>query len=323
MVKLPLISTGNYDFYVNWGDSGTVDHITTWNALTATHSYSVSGTYNISISGTLTGFRFANTGDRLKIINISQWGILNPGNVDKIFHGCASLTAISATDTLNTTGMTAMSFAFAGCSNLATVANMNLWDMSHIIDMDSMFDGDVKFNQNIADWNTAAVTNMPNMFRTASVFDQAIASWNVGAVTNMSGTFQSSGFNHPLNSWNVSHVTNMGGMFLGTSFNQNIASWNVSAVTSMSSMFISDTAFQQDIGSWPITALTQAINMFLGDTLTNANYNALLIGWAAQTVQSGVTLTAGSSHYNGASAIAARATLVTTDLWTITDGGTP
>ncbi len=60
--------------------------------------------------------------------------------------------------------------------------------------------------------------------------------------------------------------------------------------------------------------------MFSGVTLSSTNYDSLLTGWAAQSVQHTVSFDAGSSKYASAAATA-RATLVNTDGWTITDGG--
>lgn len=60
-------------------------------------------------------------------------------------------------------------------------------------------------------------------------------------------------------------------------------------------------------------------NMFRGVTLSTANYDALLNGWAAQTLQNGVPFHGGYSRY--CSGEAARASLAARG-WTITDGGT-
>ena len=49
-VKLPLISTGSYNFTVDWGDS-TTSTITAYNQAAVTHTYSVAGTYQIKING--------------------------------------------------------------------------------------------------------------------------------------------------------------------------------------------------------------------------------------------------------------------------------
>jgi len=59
---------------------GASDDITTYNQAEVTHTYATSGTYNVSIYGTINGFRFANGGDKLKIINILNKTIIS---VDK------------------------------------------------------------------------------------------------------------------------------------------------------------------------------------------------------------------------------------------------
>jgi hypothetical protein len=61
--------------------------------------------------------------------------------------------------------------------------------------------------------------------------------------------------------------------------------------------------------------------MFSGVALTHANYNSLLVGWNAQTVQAGVVFDGGNSSYCSKVAIEARANLIATHGWTITDGG--
>jgi len=78
-IKLPLISHGTYNFTVYWGD-GSSNTITTWDDPAVTHSYSTSGVYNITITGTVIDWRFINSGDRLKLMEIAQWGDLHLGN---------------------------------------------------------------------------------------------------------------------------------------------------------------------------------------------------------------------------------------------------
>ena len=85
-------------------------------------------------------------------------------------------------------------------------------------------------------------------------------------------------------------------------------------------MFDGATAFDQDLGDWDIVALTDAGTMFAGVTLSTANYDALLIGWEANTHNSSVALDGGNSTFSAGAAATARADLVT-DSWSITDGG--
>jgi len=119
----------------------------------------------------------------------------------------------------------------------------------------------------------------------------------------------------------LSRVTDMSGMFLGaTSFNQDIRNWDVSAVTDMSQMLYGADTFNQDISNWNVSAVTNMNNMFSGITLSTANYDALLSGWSAQSLQNGVVFSGGNSQYSPSSQ-AARDTLTEAFNWTVTDGG--
>jgi len=61
--------------------------------------------------------------------------------------------------------------------------------------------------------------------------------------------------------------------------------------------------------------------MFLSTGLATANYDSLLVGWSSQNVKSNVFFHAGNSKYSAGAPAAARAVLVNTKAWTITDGG--
>ncbi|NDE17543.1 BspA family leucine-rich repeat surface protein, partial [bacterium] len=271
-ITLPLESTGTYDFLVDWGDS-TTSAITNANWSSArTKTYASAGTYTVRIYGTVQGWRFNSTGDRQKITGISSWGPLRLGNSGGYFRGASNLV-ITATDSLNLTGTTNMSYAFAACSSLTTVPGMNNWNTAAVTNMSSMFEGATAFNQDIGNWNTAAVTNMSGMFGGASAFNQNIGNWNTAAVTNMSYMFyNTSAFNQNIGNWNTAAVTNMSGMFdSATAFNQNIGNWNTASVTNMSGMFWGATNFNQNIGNWNTAAVTNMGNMFYSAAAFNQN----------------------------------------------------
>jgi len=60
-------------------------------------------------------------------------------------------------------------------------------------------------------------------------------------------------------------------------------------------------------------------SMMAGVTLSTANYDALLSGWSARTLQTGISFDAGNSTYTNTTA---RAVLTNApNSWTVTDGG--
>jgi surface protein len=211
-IHLPLESSGAYDFKISWGD-GTTDYITSWDAPEATHTHAASGEYDLIISGTIKGFRFNKTGDRRKLLEISQWGGLNFGNNGSIFCGAWNLI-ITATDSPDLTGITDFSSMFSDCWALTTVPNMNLWDVSSVTDMSSMFLRAYDFNQDIGDWDVSNVIDMSEVFYYARSFNQNIGDWDVSKVTDMSSMFRRAEvFNQDIGDWDVSNVTDMNHMF--------------------------------------------------------------------------------------------------------------
>jgi surface protein len=249
-ITLPLIASGTFNFTVDWGD-GSQSTVTAWNSPNKTHTYISQGIYTLTISGTLNGFSFNGSGDKLKILEITQWGMLRLGDFGYQFFGASNLT-ITATDVLNLEGITNLTQAFASCSSLTTVPNMNLWDTSAVTNMQGMFSGASSFNQDISHWNTSQVTNMSSMFYDALSFNQNLSQWNTSHVTTMYNMFyNANAFNQDISQWDTSQVTSMNGMFSqASSFNGAVSNWNTGNVTDMSFMFYNALAFNQDIHNW-------------------------------------------------------------------------
>jgi len=262
--QLPLISSGDINFLVDWGD-GNTDTITTYNQSETTHTYTSGGTYTIKIAGIIKGFRFNNGGDRLKMLNISNWGCLDI-STDASFRGCENMTCSAVDAPIIST--TSLAYTFARCYEFdGPIGN---WDVSNVTSMSNLFRGEMglptKFNQPLNDWNVSNVTNMGGMFFYNTSFDQPLNKWNTSSVTNMSRMFGGrsntrSIFNQDIGNWDVSNVINMDRMFLWNSkFNNggsdSIKNWNTSANTSMVYMFYSG-PFNQPIGSWDVSNVTR------------------------------------------------------------------
>jgi surface protein len=292
--KLPLTSSTGLNCKVSWGD-GTTSDITSHTAPAVTHTYPNIGTYTIKITGSLLGWQFNNTGDRLKMLDVIKWAGLNI-SVPSGFNGCTNLTATAIDAPLITTG-----------------------------DLSNYFNGCTNFNGSIGNWNVSNVTNMNAMFVFASNFNQPIGSWNVSNVGIFQNTFFGTTiFNQDLSMWDVSKASNMTGMFRNSGFNQPIGSWNVSNVTIMAQMFSFANAFNQNIGSWNISKVSN-IQLFM-DGKTAANYSAVNLdsiynGWSSRPVKPNLSITFGSIKYTAAGQAGKDILLGAPNLWIISDGG--
>ena len=104
-----------------------------------------------------------------------------------------------------------------------------------------------------------------------------------------------------------------------------IAGWDVGSGQNFQAMLRGVTAVGSlNLTGWDITSATNFSSFLTNGILSTANYDALLISWAAQSfIQNAQTATFGGSTYTGGgTAAAARATLEAGKYgWNITDGG--
>jgi len=335
-VRLPLISTGTYNFIVDWGD-GSTDRITVWNQAQTTHTYTRAGVYQLTITGTLYGFTFYNgstgVGDRLKLLTIFKWGTgFRLGNNAGYFWGCENLQLSEVEDVLDLTNTTHFGSIFRDCFNLTTVNRINEWNTSNITLMGGVFLNCVRFNQDISNWDTSNVTDMVLMFSCAGslrgVFNQNIGNWNTSKVTNMQQMFSNQpNFNQDISTkvvtrangssyvaWDTSNVTTMNFMFgcgagIRGMFNQNIGNWNTSKVTNMASMFQNQVEFNQDLSTkvvtvgnstyiaWSTTNVTNMTFIFGGGE-RNGKFNGNVTNWDISKITSMQALFANKIDFN-------------------------
>lgn len=279
---IPTTGSG-YNYNVDCNNDGT-DEITGHTSSTGytcdygpTGLNTGAGTYTIRIkdnSGLKTGFpriHFNYSGDRRKLLTIQQWG---------------------------TGKWTSMLNAFDGCENL-TINATDSPDLSNLTDLRFMFHEARSLTGDIGNWDTSNVTKMSYMFGSAIVFNADIGGWETGNVTEMISMFQyATAFNADISSWDTSKVTRMDYMFIDAdAFNQDISGWLTGNVTNLNSMFQNTAAFDQNLGAWDVSKVTTASNMFGGKALSTPNYDALLIGWDAQTLKPNVSFGGGHSRY--------------------------
>ena len=247
---LPIYNGGAYDFKVVWGD-GNSDTITAFDDAAVTHSYAGAGTYDVEITGTITGFRFNDGVDKDLIYDISEWGCLSI-ITSGTFYGCNN-GSISAVDTLNTDNATDLSNSFRGfgTSSRPTTFALRMSDTSQV----------TNFYRFIRQNNFLITVSLPD-------FDSS-------AATNISEFSRD---------------------------NESVTSFD-------------------GIGDWDISSVNSAAT-FLGAScvLPSVDYNAILIGWAAQIPLNNFSVDFGGSKYSAGAAATAHAALIA-DGVTITDGG--
>jgi surface protein len=154
--------------------------------------------------------------------------------------------------------------------------------------------------------DTSSVTDMTSMFRDCS------------SLTSLDVT----GFD-------TSAVTSTRLMFRGCSSltSIDVSGFNTAAVTKMSNMFLAcssltDVVGVEDFNIEGLNSTDDLTSFMTGVTLPTARYDALLVNWDAQEPFDGMSPNFGSSTYTaGGTAATARANLISTDGWTITDGG--
>lgn len=324
-ITLPLSSTGTYNFLINWGD-GNVDHITAYDQAEVTHTYSAAGNYTLVITGVCEGWTFKDVPDsKDKINEIVQWGNfkMGDGTLDGgYFYQCTNLI-ISAIDIPDLTGV----FSFNGAFQQTSIVNIPLldqWITSDIANMSSCFAGCTLFvGDGIEAWDMRNVNDISYMFFECEVFNAVIGLWVTSALENMSNTFDGcSAFNQNLNAWDVSLVTNFNYTFNNCIvFNGVVSTWITDSALGMSNTFSGCAVFDQDLSGWNVANVSDATSMLDYTRLSITNYDALLISWAAQTVQNAVQFGAVNLTYSSA-AVSAHDTLTNSpNDWIITDSG--
>jgi surface protein len=279
-IVIPINTTyaGQYNYTVNWGDGNIINNQTA----NATHTYASPGTHSVTITGDFPAIDMYNTisvsGNNQRLLTVEQWGNGSWKGMENAFRFCQNLTTVPNANGPIFEPNASLNSMFYDCSGLN--CDLNLWDMTNVINISQMFRGATAFNGNLADWNVANVTNMTNLFDKALVFNRDISKWDVSKVKLMDNMFTNArAFNGDISKWNVGSVTSMNNMFgLALTFNQDIGQWDVSKVTNMFFMFSNAPAFNQNLNSWDVSRVTDMSYMFQGDGVFNGDIHSWNVG---------------------------------------------
>jgi len=182
---------GDYDVVAK--QNGT--QVATFNDLSNQETITLpsSGVYNLEVSAKeVNGFnriQFNNSGDKLKITDIKQWGTIVWSSLERAFFGCENMLT-TATDVPNLSNVNSMFVMFYNASS-ANPDTSN-WDVSSVTDMLYMFLSATSANPDTTNWDVSNVTNMERMFQGATSANPNTTNWDVSSVTSMDRMFENS-----------------------------------------------------------------------------------------------------------------------------------
>ena len=204
---------------VYWGD-GTDDYITSYDDPAWTHTYPAIGDYEVRIEGFFNEFAFGNQGDRQKLMEIRQWGVYNPTDLNSQFYGCRYVT-MPASDKMVFT-LTGLFNFFRDCEQITTFPSLRIADISRVEGMNNFFRECINLEEDFSIWDTSSVTTVNNMFRDCPAIDFDMGSWNITSITsavNFLGLSQLSTANYDstLIGWESQDVNDNISVHFGTS----------------------------------------------------------------------------------------------------------
>lgn len=269
-IIIPIDTNKTYNYDVDWNNDGTFDEFGIIDSVL--HDFGTIGTYTIAIRGIFPQIYFNDRGDKLKILDVSQWGDNSWTSMTRSFYGCENLN-FSATDAPDLSLVTNLEATLKKC--LSFNSNINHWDVSTITSLQSTFQHCGSFNLPLNNWNVSNVTTLRYAFSTAVLFNQPLNNWDVSNVINMSSVFHgATSFNQNIGNWTTTNLTSIGFIFSGaTSFNQDINTWDVSNLTSFTGVFNQASAFNQPLNNWDISNATTFHKMFSQATSFNQPLN--------------------------------------------------
>jgi hypothetical protein len=226
---------------VDWGD-GTVNNLNT-------HTYASGGVYTVTIEGAVTTFRFASSGDKLKILEISNWGGFDVWS-DRVFQNCSNLD-VTATDSPILTASNSASSLFQAC-NLTNV-DFSTWDFSLCTNFFKFLNNNTSFSGNVEGIIHSGVTNIRQAFTGTPLGNQDLSTWDVSAITSWDDCMRSSQFGALTD---VSGWTPQGNMV--GAFHTNLDFEGLG------------------LDTWTIGAITGGGNLFYNTNITTANMDAIL-----------------------------------------------
>ncbi len=334
--RIPANAPGEtYRFKVDWGDGA----ITSNHTGNAEHTYLSGGVYDIKIYGKFPRFYFNNTGDRLKLLEVLDWGgIKYSADQANAFYGCSNLTFIATDENSWYNGITLGNSMFNGNSLTSLPTGMTL---SNLTNGNSMFRDnsltslpDVMLLSNLTSgnnmFNNNSLTSLPTGM-TLSSLTSGISMFNNNSLTslpdgmllgNLTGgfqMFQNNSLTSLPDSMTLSSLTNGSNMFNGNSLTSLPDGMTLGNLTIGTSMF-QNNSLTSAIGLNLHKINTGVLFMNLAN-LPVSQYSNILVDIEANNPNNEVTIDFGTSEYNATGQIARNLLTSAPRDWVITDGG--
>jgi hypothetical protein len=180
-ITIPTGVNGSYNCRVDWGDN-TSDYITAYDDPKWTHTYPAAGEYEVRIEGLFNVMRFAFSGDRLKLLEVRQWGDYKYDVINSQFFGCASLT-VPATDKY-VLAVGGLFRQFRGCGSIVKFPSMTISNMEIATGLNETFYNCSSMTEDFGEWRFGKNVTVNNTFRFCTSLDFSMANWNAEYITN-------------------------------------------------------------------------------------------------------------------------------------------
>ena len=115
-----------------------------------------------------------------ELTEVRQWGNVPWQSMEVAFVNCPNFRLL-ATDVPNLSGVKSMKQMFWFSRLFVPPFNMDLWDVSGVTDMESMFAETGLFNRDLATWDLSSLTNASGMFSNSGIscenYSRTIKAW--------------------------------------------------------------------------------------------------------------------------------------------------
>ena len=322
--QLSTTSTALDDYKIDWGD-GTTDDVV--NAQAPLKTYDTSGLYTVIITGVLTQISFNNGGDKLKILSVSNTGVLIGSSLSGSFYGCSNNLVFAGQiadgvtsfflawrDNNLTSWTVALPTSLTDCSNAWRDNSLTSWTVDLPAGLTNC--SYAWRDNNLTSWTVElpdSITNCSHAWNSNS-----LTSWTVDLPTSLT-TCSYAWYGNDLTAWTVdlpTSLTSCAGAWQGN----DLTAWTVDLPTSLTNC--SYAWFANDLTAWAAGlfdswSATPATNCFLeswgnNTGLTPTAVENILVSIAASGVEGPATGNEITIDYDGAGLTAATTTAIAT-----------